>query len=224
MSGTTEVRLYRNTVDEVPAEYTDITSAVLNSGTTDHAAGIERYLGGVAKVGGLDFDTTYYFWVELVDARGNTAGPQPAGSHTTPWRGVKWEFFVAHASNNRQIHLFGVSSDFGVTPENLRLAPGWSAAWDPEEPSVALEQRTSDSDNDYRVVLGGADAGRTLFTVYDFAGSQSAQFRVKWSRKKYMPGVGIRRNGVTVYQNTSNAGSSHYSFREWRNYTITDSD
>jgi hypothetical protein len=47
-----------------------------------------------------------------------------------------------------------------------------------------------------------------LFTVYDFDGSESAVFEVKWSRKRYMPGVNIRRNGVTVYQDTSNVGSS----------------
>jgi hypothetical protein len=118
----------------VPADYTDITSAVLNSATTSHAAGIERYLDGVSAVGGLDFDKTYYFWVELVDARGNTAGPQPVESHTTPWRGVKWEFFVSHSSKKGQIRPFGVASDFGVTPEKLKLAPGWVAYnWDPEE-------------------------------------------------------------------------------------------
>jgi hypothetical protein len=31
MSGVTEVRLDRNTVDEVPLEYTNVTAAVLNS-------------------------------------------------------------------------------------------------------------------------------------------------------------------------------------------------
>jgi hypothetical protein len=78
MSGVTEVRLYRNTVDEVPAEYTDVTAAVLNSSTKNHATGVKRYLDGVTTVSGLDPGTNY-FWVELIDARGNTAGPQPAG-------------------------------------------------------------------------------------------------------------------------------------------------
>jgi hypothetical protein len=40
MSGVTEVRLYRNTVDEVPAEYTNVTAAVLNSSLKDHATGV----------------------------------------------------------------------------------------------------------------------------------------------------------------------------------------
>jgi hypothetical protein len=83
MSGVTEVRLYRNTVDEVPAEYTNVTAAVLNSSLKDHTTGIKRYLDGVATVNGLACGITYCFWVELIDARGNTAGPQPIGSHTT---------------------------------------------------------------------------------------------------------------------------------------------
>jgi hypothetical protein len=40
MSGITEVRLYRNTVDEIPAEYINVTAAVLNSSTKNHATGI----------------------------------------------------------------------------------------------------------------------------------------------------------------------------------------
>jgi hypothetical protein len=83
MSGVTEVRLYRNTVDEVPLEYTNVTAALLNSSTKNHATGVKRYLDGVTTVSGLASGTTYYFWVELVDARGNTAGPQPAGSNNT---------------------------------------------------------------------------------------------------------------------------------------------
>jgi hypothetical protein len=39
MSGVIEVRLYRNTVDEVPLEYTNAT-AVLNSSFKDHATGV----------------------------------------------------------------------------------------------------------------------------------------------------------------------------------------
>jgi hypothetical protein len=78
MSGVTEVRLYRNTVDEVPAEYTNVTAAVLNSSTKNHATGVKRYLDGVTTADGLAGGTNY-FWVELIDARGNTAGPQPVG-------------------------------------------------------------------------------------------------------------------------------------------------
>jgi hypothetical protein len=78
MSGVTEVRLYRNTVDEVPPEYTNVTAAVLNASLKDHATGVKRYLDGATTVSGLDPGTNY-FWVELIDARGNTAGPQPIG-------------------------------------------------------------------------------------------------------------------------------------------------
>jgi hypothetical protein len=83
MSGVTEVRLYRNTVDVVPAEYTHVTAAVLNSSLKNHATGFKRYLDGVTTVSGLASGTTHYFWVELIDARGITTGPQPAGSYTT---------------------------------------------------------------------------------------------------------------------------------------------
>jgi hypothetical protein len=78
MSGVTEVRLYRNTVNEVPLEYTNVTAAVLNSSLKNHATGVKRYLDGVTTVGGLE-GGIHYFWVELIDARGNTAGPQPVG-------------------------------------------------------------------------------------------------------------------------------------------------
>jgi predicted KAP-like P-loop ATPase len=78
MSGVTEVRLYRNTVDAVPADYANVTAAVLKSAATDHGTGIKRYLDGAATVGPLE-GGTHYFWVELIDARGNTAGPQPVG-------------------------------------------------------------------------------------------------------------------------------------------------
>jgi hypothetical protein len=78
MSGVTEVRLYCNTIDTVPTNYTNVTAAVLNSSTKDHATGVKRNLDGAATVSGLDPGTNY-FWVELVDARGNTAGPQSIG-------------------------------------------------------------------------------------------------------------------------------------------------
>jgi hypothetical protein len=42
MSGVTEVRLYRNTVNEVPAEHTNVTAAVLHSSLKDHATGVKR--------------------------------------------------------------------------------------------------------------------------------------------------------------------------------------
>jgi hypothetical protein len=69
--------------NEVPAEYTNTTVAVLNSSLKDHATGLNRYLDGVVTVDGLR-DGTHDSWVERIDARGNTAGPQPARSYTTP--------------------------------------------------------------------------------------------------------------------------------------------
>jgi hypothetical protein len=78
MSGVTEVRLYRNTVNEVPLEYANVTAAVLNSSTKNHATGVKRYLDGAATVNGLA-GVIHNLWVELFDARGNTAGPQPVG-------------------------------------------------------------------------------------------------------------------------------------------------
>jgi predicted phage tail protein len=83
MSGVTEVRLFRNTIDAVPSDYTNVTAAVLNSSTKDHVTSVKRYLDGVATVDGLAGGTTHYFWVELIDVRGNTMGPQSIGNHTT---------------------------------------------------------------------------------------------------------------------------------------------
>jgi hypothetical protein len=54
--------MYRNTVDTVRADYTNITSAVLNSSLKDHATGMKRYLDGVATLDGLAGETSYYFW------------------------------------------------------------------------------------------------------------------------------------------------------------------
>jgi hypothetical protein len=71
-------------VDTVPTNYTNVTAGVLKSSTKDHATGVKRYLDGVATVEGLAGGMTYYFWVELIDACGNTAGSQPARSYTTP--------------------------------------------------------------------------------------------------------------------------------------------
>jgi hypothetical protein len=59
MSGVTEVRLYHNTDDTVPAEYTNVTAAMLSSSLHDHATGIKPYIDGVATLGGLAGITTY---------------------------------------------------------------------------------------------------------------------------------------------------------------------
>jgi hypothetical protein len=49
-----EVRLYRNTIDTVPATNTNATAAVLNLSTKGHATGIKRYFEGVATMGELN--------------------------------------------------------------------------------------------------------------------------------------------------------------------------
>jgi hypothetical protein len=109
MSGVTEVRLYRNTVDEVPLEYTNVATAVLNSSFKDLATGVKRYLDAVTTVSGLD-PGTHYFCVELIDACGNTAGQKHVGSCTTP---KVWEFFVEVPSVHSELFLYTVSSSFG---------------------------------------------------------------------------------------------------------------
>jgi hypothetical protein len=74
MSGVTEVRLYRDTVDSVLVDCADVTAAVLNNSLApDHGGDIKRYLDGFATVSGLAGGTAYYFWVEHIDAHGNTA-------------------------------------------------------------------------------------------------------------------------------------------------------
>jgi hypothetical protein len=73
MSRVTLVRLYRITVDELPLEYTNVAAVVLNSSLKDNATGIKRYLDGVATLIGQAGGTTYYFFVELIDARSKTA-------------------------------------------------------------------------------------------------------------------------------------------------------
>jgi hypothetical protein len=90
MSGVTEVRLYRFTVGTVLAEYTNITATVINSWLKDHATGINRYLDAIVTVYGLSGGTTYYLWDELIDARGNTAEPQPIGATRRMFHLATW--------------------------------------------------------------------------------------------------------------------------------------
>jgi hypothetical protein len=180
MSGVTEVRLYRNIVDAVPADYTDVTAAVLDSAATDHGAGIKRYLDGAATVSGLGGGTTNYFWVELIDARGNTAGPQPAGRYTAP---RMWEFYVEVPPVHPELFLFTVSSSLGG---EVVFADSW---------------RPYGTD---RIYTGDNVVGNLLWTIANDTYSFTPVFSVKWHRSKHTPGVGIRRNGVPVYRETSN--------------------
>ena len=182
MSGVTEVRLYRNTVDEVPAEYTNVTAAVLNSSTKNHATGVKRYLDGVTTADGLAGGTNY-FWVELIDARGNTAGPQPVGSYTAP---TVWEFFVSvPPPGGGGVWLFAVDSSFGdsvVIPDST-----WK-----------LYFRSSDRNTDatpYYFTLDAGFASRKdyvysqsiglgdlMWTMVDPSMNNSASFTVNWAR------------------------------------------
>jgi hypothetical protein len=196
MSGVIEVRLYRNTVDEVPAEYTNVTAAVLNSSTKNHATGVKRYLDGVTTVSGLDPGINY-FWVELIDARGNTAGPQPAGSYMP----TVWEFFVAVPSAHPDLFLYTVSSSFGG---EAVFADTWRPYGD----------RSYSDESDASIANA---VGSLLWTIADVTDSVSPVFYVDWHRSKHTPGVEIRRNGVTVYKDTNNQGPISYPAR----YTIT---
>jgi hypothetical protein len=77
-------------------------------------------LDGVTTADGLAGGTNY-FWVELIDARGNTAGPQPVGSYTAP---TVWEFYmhILPENYNLGIHVIQISSStFTITPQNMFL-------------------------------------------------------------------------------------------------------
>jgi hypothetical protein len=62
-------------------------------------------LDGVATVDGLTGGTTYYFWVELIDPRGKTVGPQSIGSYTTP---MVWEFHATVPSEQSRYLYTGI--------------------------------------------------------------------------------------------------------------------
>jgi hypothetical protein len=89
------VRLYWSTVDSRPVEYTN--AVVLNSTTEvsndgdDQSGTAAVSASAKATVTGLSMGTTYHFWAEVVDARGNVSGPLPVGTRTTP---TVWEFYV----------------------------------------------------------------------------------------------------------------------------------
>jgi hypothetical protein len=122
VSGVTEVRLYRNTVDKVPADFTDVTAEVLSSAATDHGAGVKRCLDGAATMSGLAGGTRYC-WVELVDASGNTVGPHPGGNYMMPT--VKG-FLVSVVSSSWEPRVFAIESSFGVTPRKKCRLPAKS--------------------------------------------------------------------------------------------------
>jgi hypothetical protein len=100
MSDVGEIRLYHNTVDSVPAGYTDITNDVITSSTkTNEECGIKRYLNGVAALNGLRGATIYYLWVELIDSRGNSSGPLSIGVCTTTARLITDANMVQYGNN-----------------------------------------------------------------------------------------------------------------------------
>lgn len=204
MSGVTEVRLYRNIVDAVPADYTDVTAEVLGSAATDHGAGIKRYLDGAATVSGLGGGTTNYFWVELIDAKGNTAGPQPAGSYTAP---RMWSFHVEVPSVHPELWLFpaAVSSSFGGEAVFDDIWTPWGG----------------DRIHTDETIASIANAvGSLLWTIADYTNSFAPVFYVDWHRRKHTPGVEIRRDGVPVYRETSNQGGGNFPSRYTIEYAI----
>jgi hypothetical protein len=72
----------------------------------------------VTPSAGRCMKTAYYFWVELIDARGKTAGLQPAGTYTMP---TVWEIYVAVQSRDDEVYAFRILSSFGMTPTSLFL-------------------------------------------------------------------------------------------------------
>jgi hypothetical protein len=202
MSGVTEVGLYRNAIDTVPTSYPNVIAAVLNSSTKDHATGIKRYLDGAATVSGLD-PGTHYFWVELIDARGNTAWPQPAGSYTTP---TVWEFSIVSNTNHPKVLMYSIESDFGATPENLTFGPDW-LEYMPENNTKNLtkEELASKVSNRPHLMCNSV-VERPLWPAIDYDSGSSATFTVTWNRPKHTPGVSIRRNGETVFTDTIDKG------------------
>jgi hypothetical protein len=205
MSGVTEVRLYRKTVDEVPAEYTNVTAVVLISSTKNHATGVKRYLDGVTTVSGLDPGTNY-FWVELIDTRGNTAGPQPAGSYTTP---TVWEFYIASVPN-WTIIMFSIEGTFGITDDNLSMSSGWRQQDNSDTP---VEVSATNGVNK-RLPFSNESVGKKLWTIVDMTMSESHVFTVIWRKQAHTPGVEIRMNGVTVTHVESSRGLSVTEFEK----------
>ena len=173
-------------------------------------------MDGVTTVSGLEGGTNY-FWVELIDARGNTAGPQPAGSYTTP---TVWESYVSVMPDFFIPQVFAISSPtFEVTPENLIMVNGWeqhvgSTVLDPE---VSVTNGVQSED---RLVNFGVSQGSKLWTITDETRSESPVFRVTWLRPLRTPGVEIRKNGVVVYSETENGGSDEFPVENMITYRL----
>jgi hypothetical protein len=160
-------------------------------------------LDGVTTVSGLDHGT-HYFWVELIDTSGNTGGPQPAGSYTTP---TVWELYVLAMTNTWKPHLYAIESSFGVTPENLVMDNGWVHDI-PGSPDLGSEVSVTNGVQ-WTNRLANMDArnGSKLWTITDETRSESPVFTVTWRKQLHTPGVEISKNGVMVYSETENGGS-----------------
>jgi hypothetical protein len=162
-------------------------------------------LDGAATVSGLD-PGTHYFWVELIDVRGNTAWPQPAGSNTTP---TVWEFSKVSNTNHPKVFMYSIESDFGVTPENLTFGPDW-LEYMPEYNTKKLtkEELASKVGNRLHLMCNSV-VERPLWPAIDYDNGSSATFTVTWNRPKHTPGVRILRNGETVFKDTIDKGGDN---------------
>lgn len=147
MSGFSEIRLYQNTTSSIPVGvYTDVTADVIGSAMPmSLGPTLYDYDNAIKTVTGLAPGTQYWFWIELIDAEGNSGGIQPLGSHTTTAAVSDdvWLFYSAgavgasgyhcinqfyysgsagtggtYSLNYAHVTLYDVGEEKGVLPEN----------------------------------------------------------------------------------------------------------
>jgi hypothetical protein len=73
---------------------------------------------------------------------------------------------------------------------------------------------------DYRMIMTDDAVGNKLWTITDPSGSLAHDFRILWQRPQSTPGIQIRRNGVIVYEESTNRGAAWDPKTYWVTYSI----
>jgi hypothetical protein len=222
MNGFQEVRLFVTATDVEPAvgsnTFTNILSQLLaddgpGTGTDITPGEVYTYLQRSAVVEGLQ-PGTHYFWVEAIDTVGNSSGVHRVGEHTIENSGVLWEFEVSVDASADILAYWIESNSFDINANNLYLE-NWNymnEVGTPRDNSEYIEDFADSSDDSdaYGDILR-YNGTTTLCTIRDTRPSDEisvTQFRVKWARPKHTPGIRIKRDGVTVYEEAANGGSN----------------